>query len=235
MSWSQQVAGWPLESGRDLRIKTCVSGKGIFSKSQGLWEEEVLHGKGRGKLLNRSHVGKGNDHHQLIMKSERMRNHDALITYTLELLSSVLYTLRSVPIMQMCFENLRHGSKPLVTMNLVSPIMIPSLTRLVINASCSAYIIFTSQVYALCVIFPASPEFLAARKSNAIKCVTNLGQSILPPWVHPKSTTCRTNTCFTMETSQNIRKGSRSSRNVGLEYQKLTLVNEDMDVKASFE
>jgi hypothetical protein len=38
-----------------------------------------------------------------------------------------------------------------------------------------------------------------------------------------------------METSQNIRKGARSGRNVGPEPQNLTLVNEDPDVRASFE
>jgi hypothetical protein len=38
-----------------------------------------------------------------------------------------------------------------------------------------------------------------------------------------------------MTTSQNIRKGARSSRNVGPEPQNLTLVNEDLDVRASFE
>jgi hypothetical protein len=38
-----------------------------------------------------------------------------------------------------------------------------------------------------------------------------------------------------METSQNIRKGARSGRNVGPEPQSLTLVNEDPDVRASFE
>jgi hypothetical protein len=38
-----------------------------------------------------------------------------------------------------------------------------------------------------------------------------------------------------METSQNIRKGARSGRNVGPEPQSLTLVNEDPDVRAYFE
>jgi hypothetical protein len=57
MGRSQQVVGWPLESGRDVRTKTCVSGKGIFPKSRVLSEEKVLRAKGRGKLLNRSRVG----------------------------------------------------------------------------------------------------------------------------------------------------------------------------------
>jgi hypothetical protein len=43
MGRSQQVVGWPLESGRDVRTKTCVRGKGIFPKSQVLSEEKVLH------------------------------------------------------------------------------------------------------------------------------------------------------------------------------------------------
>jgi hypothetical protein len=40
---SQQVANWPLESGRDVRTKTCVKGKGLFPKSRILSEEKVLH------------------------------------------------------------------------------------------------------------------------------------------------------------------------------------------------
>jgi hypothetical protein len=38
-----------------------------------------------------------------------------------------------------------------------------------------------------------------------------------------------------METSQNIRKGMRSGRSVGLEPQNLALINEDPEVRASFE
>jgi hypothetical protein len=34
MGLSQQVARWSLESGMDVRTKTCVRGKGIFPKSQ---------------------------------------------------------------------------------------------------------------------------------------------------------------------------------------------------------
>jgi hypothetical protein len=176
MGRSQQVVGWPLESGRDVRTKTCVRGKGIFPKSRVLSEERVLCAKGRGKLLNRSRVGRRSDHHQLIMKSERMKNHGTRITYALQLLSVVLYTPRSVPIMWMCCENLQLASKPPVTMDSVSPGTIPSLTRPIINSDCSTCILFTSQVYALSVILPASPEFLVVGKSIAFNCVTNLGQ-----------------------------------------------------------
>jgi hypothetical protein len=45
----------------------------------------------------------------------------------------------------------------------------------------------------------------------------------------------RTNTNCTMATSQNIRKGARSGRTVGFEPQNLALINEDPNVKASFE
>jgi hypothetical protein len=38
-----------------------------------------------------------------------------------------------------------------------------------------------------------------------------------------------------MVTSQNIRAGMRSGRNVGPEPQNLILINEDLEVKASFE
>jgi hypothetical protein len=45
MGQSQQVAGWPLESGRDVRIKTCISDKGLFPKSRVMLEEKVLRAK----------------------------------------------------------------------------------------------------------------------------------------------------------------------------------------------
>jgi hypothetical protein len=235
MGRSQQVVSCPLESGRDVRIKTCVSGKGIFPKSRALSEEKVLRAKGQGKVLNISHVGRCNDHHQLIMKLERMKNHDAHIMYTLQLLSVVLYMPRSVPITRMCCKNIRLASKPPATMDSLSLGTIPSLACPVINVGYSACILFNNQVYALSVILPSSLEFLIAGNSIAIICVTSPGQSRLPPWVHAKSIACRKNTHCTMETSQNMRKGVRSGRNVGPEPQSLTSVNEDLNVSASFE
>jgi len=80
---SQKVVGWPLESGRDVKIKTCVSGKGLLPKSRVLSEDKVLRAKVRGKLLNKIQVNRCNEHHHLIMKSKRMKNHDTHITYTL--------------------------------------------------------------------------------------------------------------------------------------------------------
>jgi hypothetical protein len=127
------VVDCPLESRRDVRTKACVSDKGLFPKSRVLSEEKVLCAKGRDKLLNRSHVGMNNDHHQLIMKSKRMKNHGAHITYTLQLLLVVLYMPRSVSVMWMCCENIRHSLKPPVTMDLVPPGTIPALARPVIN------------------------------------------------------------------------------------------------------
>jgi hypothetical protein len=130
------------------------------------------------------------------MKSERMRNHKAHIMYTLEILLVVLYTLRSVPVVRKCCTNIQRASKPLVTMDSVPPVMIPSLTGSIINASFSACILFTSQFDALSIIFPVSPKFLAMRKSISISCVTNLGQSRLFLWVHSKSTMCAEQTCI---------------------------------------
>jgi hypothetical protein len=142
---------------------------------------------------------------------------------------------QSVHVAGMCCENLRLASKPPVTMDSMSPGTIPSLARPIINFDRSACILFTIQVYALYVIIPASPECLVAGKSIAFNCVTNLGKSRLPPLVHAKSTVRRTNTRCTMASSQSIRKGAWGSRNVGPEPQNLTLVNEDSDVRASFE
>jgi hypothetical protein len=91
---SHQVASWPLESGRDVRVKTYVNGMSLFLKSRVLSEKgSFLCAEGQGKLLNRSHVGKCNDHHHLIMKDGRMKNHGACTMYALQPLSVVLYTL----------------------------------------------------------------------------------------------------------------------------------------------
>jgi hypothetical protein len=127
------------------------------------------------------------------MKSERIRNHDAHITYTLQLLSSVLYTLRSVPVARVCCANLQPASKLLVTMDSVSSVMIPSLTHSVINASHSACISFTIRVYALSVIFPASPEFSHCGKVDFHQLCRKPGQSRLSHFFHLKSWfgTCR--------------------------------------------
>jgi hypothetical protein len=48
---SQQVVGWPLDSGRDVRVKTCVNSTSLFPKSRVLSKREFLRAPGRGKLL----------------------------------------------------------------------------------------------------------------------------------------------------------------------------------------
>jgi hypothetical protein len=112
----------------------------------------------------------------------------------------------------------RLASKPPVTMDSVSLCTFSNLACPIINFECSTGILFTSQVYALLVILLASP-----------------GQLRLPPLACAKSTAHRTNTCCTMTTSQNIRRGTRSGKNVGPEPQTLTLVNEDPEIRVSFE
>jgi hypothetical protein len=115
-------------------------------------------------------------------------------------------------------ENIQLASKPPVTMDSVSPGTIPSLAHPIINSDRSACILFTSQVYALPVIL-------------LVQAQVNQDYRLWPMPNPPR----RTNTRCTMETSQNIRKGARSGRNVGPEPQSLTLVNEDPEVRASFE
>jgi hypothetical protein len=73
-------------------------------KKSGPIEKEFLHDEGQGKLLNRSCIGKCNDYNQLIMRDERMKNHDARITYSLYPLLVVLYIPRSVLVARMCDE-----------------------------------------------------------------------------------------------------------------------------------
>jgi hypothetical protein len=113
------------------------------------------------------------------MKSERIRNHGAHITYTLQLLSSVLYTLRSVPVARVCCVNLQPAAKLLVTMDSVSSVMIPSLAHSVINSSHSACISFTIRVYAFSVIFLASPESSHCKKVDCHQLCRKPGQSRL--------------------------------------------------------
>jgi hypothetical protein len=121
------------------------------------------------------------------MKSERIRNHDAHITYTLQLLSSVLCTLRSVPVARVCCANLQPASKLLVTMDSTSSVMIPSLAHSIINSSHPACFSFTIRVYALSVIFPASPEFSRCGKADFHQLCCEPGQSRLSHFLHLKS------------------------------------------------
>jgi hypothetical protein len=95
--------------------------------------------------------------------------------------------------MQMCCINIWPSSKLLITMDSVSPVMIPSLTHPVINVSHSACISFTIWVYALSVIFPASPEFSRCRKADCHQLCCKPGQSRLSHFVCLKSWfgTCR--------------------------------------------
>jgi hypothetical protein len=49
---SQQLVDWPLETGRDVRVETCVSGTGMyFPKSQVLLRNQSLRSPGRVKYL----------------------------------------------------------------------------------------------------------------------------------------------------------------------------------------
>jgi hypothetical protein len=43
---SQQVVSWPLESGRDVRVKTCVNSMSLFPKSRVLSERKFFHASG---------------------------------------------------------------------------------------------------------------------------------------------------------------------------------------------
>jgi hypothetical protein len=121
------------------------------------------------------------------MKSERIRNHDAHITYTLKLLSYVLYTLRSVPVVRVCCKNLQPIAKILITMDLVSSVMIPSITRSIINASHSMCVSFTIRFYVLSVIFLVNPKFSRCGKVNSHQLCCKLGQSRLPRFLHLES------------------------------------------------
>jgi hypothetical protein len=116
------------------------------------------------KVVNRSHVGKCSDHHQLIMGAGRMKNHGVRITYALQLLSVVLYTCWGA------MEDLRFISKHPVAMNSVFSGTIPPLACSIINSIFSACIPFANQAYALFVSLLASP-----------------GLSIFLPWARAKS------------------------------------------------
>jgi hypothetical protein len=121
------------------------------------------------------------------MNSKRIRNHDAHITYTLQLLSFVLCTLRSVPIARVCCANIQPSSKLLITMDLVSSVMIPSLTHSDINSIHFACFSFTIRVYALFVVCPASPGFSRCGKDDFHQLCCKPGQSRFPHSFHIKS------------------------------------------------
>jgi hypothetical protein len=126
-------------------------------KESGPIKKEVLRVEGRGKLLNRSCIDKCNDHHQLIMRVERMKNHGARITYTLHPLSFVLYMPLKCTRRAMCYEKSSVRFETSSRHEFSVPGTIPPLARSVINYGCSACILFTSQAYALFVILLASP------------------------------------------------------------------------------
>jgi hypothetical protein len=86
-----------------------------------------------------------------------------------------------------CCANLQPASKLLVTMDSVSSVMIPSLTHSIINSSHSACFSFTIRVYALSVIFPASPEFSRCGKADFHQLCRKPGQSRLSHFFHLKS------------------------------------------------
>jgi hypothetical protein len=65
--------------------------------------------------------------------------------------------------------------------------MIPSLVRSAINASCSACIYFTIQVYALSIIFLASPDFSHYGKFDCHQLCRKPGQSRLSCFFHLES------------------------------------------------
>jgi hypothetical protein len=75
-----------------------------FPKDLGPIRKEFLRVEDQGKLLKRSCIGKCNDHHHLIMKDGRMKNHDTRIMYALQPLSIVLHMLQSVLIAHMCYR-----------------------------------------------------------------------------------------------------------------------------------
>jgi len=105
-----------------------------------------------------------------------------------------------------------------VAMNSMFSGTIPPPSYSVVNSIFSARIPFTNQAYALFLALLASPI---------------LSSFLL--WACAKSIAHRKNTRCTMETSQNIRKSAQSGRNIGPEPQNLTLINEDLEVRASFE
>jgi len=97
----------------------------------------------------------------------------------MHLLSSVLFTLRSVPVARVCCANLQPNSKHLITMDLASSAMIPSLTRSIINTNHPACFSFTIWVCVFSVIFPTSPGYFHCGKVDFHQLCCEFVQSIL--------------------------------------------------------
>jgi hypothetical protein len=133
------------------------------------------------QVVNRSHIGKCSDHHQLIMRAGRMKNHGVRITYALQLLSTVLYTREGA------MENLQFISKHPVTMNSVFPGMIPPPTYSVINSICSAHIPFANQAYALFVVFSRKPRFIKFSALGPCQIHRACRKIRVAPWKPPKT------------------------------------------------
>jgi hypothetical protein len=86
------MVGWPLESGRDVRVQTCVNKYESVPKESGPVKKGVSTCPRSRQVVNRSHIGKCSNHDRLIMKAGRMKNRDVRIMYVLQPLSAILYT-----------------------------------------------------------------------------------------------------------------------------------------------
>jgi hypothetical protein len=168
-----------LESGRDVRVQTCVNKYESVPKESGPVKKGVSTCPRSRQVVNRSRIGKCSNHYRLIMKAGRMKNHGVRIMYALQPLSTVLY-------MRGCaMENLQSILKHPVAMNSVFLGTFPPPACSVINSRCSACILFANRVYALFVISSRKPrliEFSALGLFQIHACKTNM----VAPWKPPK-------------------------------------------------
>jgi hypothetical protein len=131
---SQQVSGWPLEMGRDVRFKTCISGMGMyFPRKLSPIEKPVSTCPRSSQVVNRGRVSKYNNYYQFIMEAEGMKNHDVHIMHAQQTLSPVSYT------QGFAMENLQLDLEHIIAMNSLSSSMISSPFQFIINLICSTF------------------------------------------------------------------------------------------------
>jgi hypothetical protein len=149
--------------------------------------KEVLRDEGRGKLLNRSRIGKCKNHHQLIMRAERNEKSQVLVSHILCNPYQLYFTCPEVYSSHRCAaENIQFTSKHPVAMNSVFPGMFPPLTHSVIKSGCSACILFTSQAYALFVVSSCKPGLIEIPASGPYR-IHRTEQVRVAPWQPPRA------------------------------------------------
>jgi hypothetical protein len=115
------VVGWPLETGRDVKVKTCIKGMGMpFPRKSSHVKKTVSMCPKSSQVVNGGRFGKYNSYYQFIMKAEGMKNRSIRIIHAQQVVSPVSYMRR------FSMENMQLYLEHLITMNSLSSSIISS-------------------------------------------------------------------------------------------------------------